>query len=164
MNIIKPVKTLVSISALCAAIAFSSVPDVYAAGNHFGAGGPGDYQQGGYKGKHMMKRMIKELSLTETQQVQIKALKAQAKEQYAAFRESMKKFKSAEKVLIQAELFDEQAYTALHAAYQNTFAQMALTRAQTKHAIFNVLTTQQQEQWQAKMKQRKEKGKRGNRG
>ena len=69
----------------------------------------------------------------------------------------MKKFKVEEKALLQAEAFDEQAYTALHVAYQPIFMQIAITRAKTKHAIFNILTTQQQEKWLKVMANRKEK-------
>ena len=160
MNIIKPVKSIISISAVCAAIAFSSMSGAYAAGNDFGFDGQRHHQK---SGKHMMKRMTKVLSLSEEQQTQIKALKTQAKEQHELQRESVKKFKDEEKLLLQAETFDEQAYIALHASYQDTFTQMALTRAKTKHAIFNVLTTEQQEKWLTKMDKRKKNGKRGKR-
>lgn len=159
MNIIKPVKTIVSISAVCAALAFTSMSGAYASSNDFALDGQGYHQ----KGKHMMKRMTKALSLTESQQTQIKAIKTQAKEQHDVLRESMKKFKEAEKPLLQAETFDEQAYVALHTSYQDTFAQMALTRAKTKHAIFNVLTAEQQAKWISKMDKRKKDGKRGKR-
>ena len=43
------------------------------------------------------------------------------------------------------------------------FTQVALTRAKTKHAIFNVLTTEQQEKWLAKMDKRKKNSKKGKR-
>ena len=153
MNIIKPVKTIVSISAVCAALAFSSMSGAFASDNGFAFDGQGHHQ----KGKHMMKKMVKALSLTDEQQVQIKALKTQAKEQHAVYRESMTKFKDAEKALVQAESFDEQAYATLHASYQDTFAQMALSRAKTKNAMFSVLTTEQQEKWQTIMEERKAK-------
>ena len=151
MNIIKPVKTIVSISSVCAVLAFSSMSGAYAADNDFTLDGPGHHQ----KGKHMMQRMIKKLSLSEQQQVQVKAIKTKAKEQHEVLRASLKKFKEAEKPLLQAETFDEQAYIALHTSYQEAFAQMALTRAKTKHAIFNVLTTKQQEKWLKIMEKRK---------
>lgn len=151
MNIIKPVKTIVSISSVCAVLAFSSMSGVYAADNDFTLDGPEHHQ----KGKHMMQRMIKKLSLSEQQQVQVKAIKTKAKEQHEVLRASLKKFKEAEKPLLQAETFDEQAYIALHTSYQEAFAQMALTRAKTKHAIFNVLTTKQQEKWLKIMEKRK---------
>lgn len=157
MNIIKPIKSIASASALCALIAFSGVASVSAATDEAAFDSAQQYQRGGGYGEHMQKRMIKKLALSEQQQVQIKALKTQAKEQHETLRESMKKFKTAEKTLLQAAVFDEQAYTALHSAYQSTFAQRALTRAKTRHAIFNVLTAEQQEKWVKIMEKRKEK-------
>jgi len=157
MNIIKPVKTMASISALCAVMAFSNIASVDASGYDIPLDSPQHHQKGNKHNKHMMKRMIKVLSLSEQQQVQIKAIKTQAKEQHKLLRGSMKKFKDEEKTLLHTQAFDEQAYTALHAAYQSTFAQMALTRAKTKHAVFNVLTTEQQGKWLKVMEERKEK-------
>lgn len=162
MNIIKSVTTLASISALCSVMAFSSIASANAAGvnaadSDVAFDSPRHHQRGGDYRDHMMKRMIKKLSLSEQQQVQIQAIKVQAKEQHETLRAAMKKFKGEEKTLLQAQAFDEQAYTALYAAYQPTFAQMALSRAQTKHAVFNVLTTKQQEKWLKVMENRKER-------
>ncbi len=154
MNIIKPIKTIASISTLCAVIAFSGVSSVNASDYNTGFDSPWQHQKGG---EHRMKRMINALELSEEQQVQIKAVKMQAKEQNKTLRDSMKQFKAAEKRLLQAEAFDEQAYIALHEAHQQTFAKMALTRAKTKHAIFNVLTTEQQKKWLQTMEKRKER-------
>jgi len=155
MNITKPMKTIVSVSTLCAVMAFASVASVNASANDRTLESAPFHQ----KGKHMMKRMIKVLSLSEEQQVQIKAIKMQTKDQSETLRDSMKQFKGAEKQLLQAETFDEQAYIALHTAYQQTFAEMALTRTKTKHAIFNILTTEQQEKWSTLKEQHKGKRK-----
>ena len=150
-------RTIVSASALCGLMAFSGVTSVSAATDDITFDSPYQYQRGGDYGEHMQKRMVKKLALSDQQQVQIQALKTQAKEQHETLRDSMKKFKTEEKTLLQATVFDEQAYTALHSAYQPIFAQRALTRAKTKHAIFNVLTAEQQEKWLKIMKNRKEK-------
>ena len=48
---------------------------------------------------HQEKALIKKLDLSAEQQVQIDALKAQAKEQNQILRESMKKFKTEEKAI-----------------------------------------------------------------
>jgi protein CpxP len=157
MNIIKPMKAMASISALCTVIAFSSITSVSVSANEMEFDSPRHHQRGGDYREHMMKRMIKKLSLSEAQQAQIKSIKAQAREQHEMLGDSIKKFKSEESTLLQAQVFDEQAYTALHAAYQPTFAEMALTRAKTKNAVFNVLTTEQQEKWLEVMENRKEK-------
>ncbi len=155
MNIIKPMKSIVSISALCVVMAFSGA----ASANISGSDAVFDSSSHYKSSKHMMKRMIKTLSLSEQQQVQIKAIKTQAKEQSKTLRETMKQFKEEEKLLLQAATFDESAYTALQTSYQPTFAQIALTRAKTKHAIFNVLTTEQQEKWQQVKEKRRARSK-----
>ena len=157
MNIVKPVKNLVSVSILCTVIALSSIASVYASNDDMSLDAPKHMQLNGDRAERMMNRMIRALSLSDQQQVQIVAIKAQAKEQHNVLRDSMKKFKEEEKTLLQAQAFDEQAYTALHGAYQPVFVQMALIRAKTKHAIFNVLTTAQQEKWLRIMGNRKEK-------
>lgn len=88
--------------------------------------------------------MAKFLSLSKEQKVKIKAIKATTKAQHETLRASMKEFKIAERNLLQAKVFDEKAFNTLHSSYQATFTQLALTRAKSKHAIFNVLTTEQQ--------------------
>jgi len=105
----------------------------------------------------MMKRMVNTLSLSEQQQVQITAVKHQARQQHEMLRDSMKKFKAEEKALLQAQVFDEQAYSVLHTAYQPIFMELALIRAKTKHAVFNVLTTAQQGKWLKVMADKKGK-------
>ncbi len=157
MNIFRPMKTMASISTLCAVLAIAAVSPVSASG-FYGDKAESRHHQGaeGHRGK-MMKKMVKALSLSEPQQEQIKAVKAQAKAQHETLRTAMKEFKTQEKLLLQAESFDEQAYSALHASYQPTFEQMAIARAKTKHAMFKVLTTEQQEKWLKIMKKRKEK-------
>lgn len=157
MNIIKPVKSVVSTSVLAAVLAFSSIANVNATVDDISVDSPWQFQRGGDHGEHMRKRMIKKLELSEQQQVQIQALKTQAKEQHELLRDSMKAFKAEEKALLQANVFDEQAYIALHSAYQSIFAQRALTKAKTRHAIFNVLTAEQQVKWLSIMEHRKEK-------
>lgn len=157
MNMTKPTKTIFSTAAICIVIAFASVASVNASNNDMTYDSQREYQK--HQGsKHKIKRMTKALSLSEQQQVQIKAIKTQAKEQHQVLRESMKEFKVAEKKLVQTETFDEQAFSALREAYQPIFAQSALIRAKTKHAVFNVLTTEQQDKWQKIIEHKKGKG------
>jgi Spy/CpxP family protein refolding chaperone len=150
MNIGKPMKMILSVSTLCAVMVFSNIEGAHASVVDMSSGENKFHQ----KGKNMMKRMVKVLSLSEDQQVKIKAIKMQAKEQGRTFRDSMKQFKGAEKQILQAKLFDEKAYRTLHIAYQQTFVEIALNRTKTKHAIFNVLTEEQQKKWLKKMKKR----------
>lgn len=153
---IKPVKTILSASLMSAILVFSSISGAYASSDDFAS----MESQHHNKGNHMMKRMGRMLGLSDQQKVQIKALKDQAKEQNGPLRVSIKQFKEAEKLLLQAEIFDEQAYLALYASNQQNFTQMALAKAKAKHAFFNVLTAEQQEKFQKIMKQRKKKYKR----
>lgn len=152
MNMTKPTKTIFSTIAVCIVIVFASVASVNASDNdvlyapkeHKGH----QHQENKHKGhKQKMKRMVKALSLSEEQQVQIKAIKTQAKEQHQILQASMQEFKIEEKKLLQTEKFDEQAFNTLHDTYQPIFKQLALIRVEYKHAIFNVLTTEQQEKW-----------------
>jgi protein CpxP len=109
--------------------------------------------------KRMMKKMARYLGLSDVQKSQIKAIKAQGREQQELLRVELKQFKEAEKALINIDIetLDEEAYIALYASYQETFAQVALAKAKTKNALFNVLTTEQQEKWLSKMEGRKGK-------
>lgn len=152
MNMTKPTKTIFSTIAVCIVIAFASVASVNASDNDI-LYGPKEHkghqhQENKHKGhKQKMKRMVKALSLSEEQQVQIKAIKTQAKEQHQILQASMQEFKIEENKLLQTEKFDEQAFNTLHDTYQPIFKQLALIRVKDKHAIFNVLTTEQQEKW-----------------
>lgn len=153
MNMTKPTKTIFSTIAVCIVIAFASVASVNASDNDITLDTPKEHkghqhQENKHKGhKQKMKRMAKALSLSEDQQVQIKAIKTQAKEQHQILQASMQEFKIEEKKLLQTEKFDEQAFNTLHDTYQPIFKQLALIRVKDKHAVFNVLTTEQQEKW-----------------
>ncbi|MBL4765393.1 MAG: Spy/CpxP family protein refolding chaperone [Colwellia sp.] len=144
----KTTKTIFSTVALCVVIAFASAANVNASDHDITFNAPIEHQGHKHQGsKHKMKRMAKALSLSEQQQVQIKAIKKQAKEQHKSLRASMAEFKIAEQKLLQRESFSEQEYSILHNTYQAVFAQVALIRAKTKHAVFNVLTAEQQLKW-----------------
>lgn len=159
MNITKPMKTIVSVSTLCAVMAFSSIASSAVTTDYMFSDSPKQHQKRGGQGdKKMMKRMIKVLSLSEVQQEQIKSIKLQAKGQHMSQRVVIQQFKEAEKALIHSNNFNEKTYTDLYTANQQTFANMALTRAQTKHAIFNVLTKEQQAKWIALKDKRRGKG------
>ncbi|WP_114326935.1 Spy/CpxP family protein refolding chaperone [Candidatus Colwellia aromaticivorans] len=159
MKMAKPMKTIFSTAAVCIVIAFVSVASVNASDNDIALDAPRDHKEHKHQEqKHKMKRMAKALLLSEEQQVEIKAIKTQAKEQHQTLRASMKEFKVAEKKLLRTATFDEQAYSALHDAYQPIFAQLALIRVKAKHAVFNVLTTEQQEKWLKIMEHKKDKG------
>ncbi|OUR60746.1 hypothetical protein A9Q74_12320 [Colwellia sp. 39_35_sub15_T18] len=154
MNITKSMKAMAVVTTLCTVMAFSGIYSVNASGYDLAFDSPRHHQKGG---EHRMKRMIKALALSEQQQVQIKEIRTEAKTQYESLRDSMKQFREEAKVLIQAETFDEQAFIALQEAYQPSFEQAGLAKAKTKHAIFNILTTEQQNKWSEIMAKRKAK-------
>ena len=85
MNMTKPTKTFFSTIAVCIVIAFASVASVNASDNDVALDAPKEHkghqhQENKHKGhKQKMKRMDKALSLSEEQQVQIKAIKTQLK-------------------------------------------------------------------------------------
>jgi Spy/CpxP family protein refolding chaperone len=163
MNITKPMKTIVSISAVCAVLAFTGMSNANASSEDSVETQVSKHHQKSerhHKGKDMMKKMSKYLGLSEEQKTQMKTIRTQAKEQGVSLRAEIKQFKDAEKLLLQAEKFDEQTYIALHDSYKETFAQMSLAKAKTKNALFNVLTAEQQVKWVNKMEQHKGKMKR----
>lgn len=157
MNISKSTKFFFSTVAVCVVIAFTNITSAVASGDDIAFDMPQEHKEN----KHKMKRMVKALLLSEEQQVQIKAIKRQAREQHQMVSSSIKEFKAAEKELLQAEALDEQAFSALHETYQPVFAQLALLKVKTKHAIFNVLTTDQQEKWLKIVRHHKGKAKKG---
>ena len=103
------------------------------------------------------KRMAKRLDLTDEQKEQFKTLKAQAKTERSAMKEKVKGYKDQVKILMEAAVFDEQAFLQLHSSYQNTFAEAALLRAKHKHEMMQILTPEQQEK--AKKMKNRMKGK-----
>lgn len=168
MSVTKSMKTIFSTVAVCTVVAFTNIATVNASdkdtnvvSSHQEAKHQG-YKHHGYKNK--IKHMTKALSLNEGQQVQIKAIKMKTKEQHKALRASMKEYKIAEKKLLQTKVFDEKAFNTLHNSYQSTFTQLALTRAKSKHAIFNILTTEQQDKWLKMIEHKKGKGDKKGRG
>jgi len=154
MTTFKSLKTIVSVSALSAIIALSSISSAHAYYDDFALDAPKNHQKMGKFHKKMKQRMIKALDLTEQQQAQIKAIRTQAKDDNQSTREALKAFKQEAKELVQAETFDEQAFTALQQSYQASFTEAGLAKAKSKHAIFNILTAEQQEKWQQIMEKR----------
>lgn len=160
MNIIKPLKAITSITALCSLLFIATAASVNASGYDVTFDSPRHHQRSGLHTEHGMKRMISALSLSEQQQLEIKTIKTQAKEQHKSLQGSMKQFRAEAKVLIHAKNFDEQAFMTLQAAYQPSFEQAGLAKAKTRNAIFNVLTLAQQEKWSKMMDNRQKRSNR----
>lgn len=113
------------------------------------------------KAKHHFKKMAKILQLTDDQKTLMKAIHQQAKVDSEGTHSEMKAFKAQIKSLMDASVFDEQAFRNVYSQYQATFEQAALLKAKNKHAIEQILTSEQKDKW-IKMKEKSDKkGKRG---
>lgn len=119
----------------------------------------GESQQKHKKNKHHQKRefrkMVKVLDLSDEQKAQIKAIRAQAKEDKKASKETMRAFKQSVKPLAHSDELDEQAVLDLFETNKDFFAQQLLAEVKTKHAIYQVLTPEQRIKWQAYKEARK---------
>ncbi len=114
-----------------------------------------NYQKG--MQKNSIKKMTKFLDLSKDQQIQIKAIKAQAKESNIALRSKMKAFRSEVKALMRAKEFDEQAFNTLHSENQENSMKVALQKAKIHHSILQVLTEEQRLKWQTFMEMKMSK-------
>jgi len=154
----KPMKTIVATLTVCTAIAFTNISIVNATPNDGFFDDKRSGQSYKHQGKkHQMKRMIKALSLSEQQQEQIKTIKTEAREQGQELRVSMTEFKVAQKALIHAKTFDENAFNTLQDQYQSVFSDYALIKTKARHAVFNILTTEQQNKWLKIIERKKSK-------
>jgi len=109
-----------------------------------------------HQGKKLRK-MAKFLSLTDTQIEQIKAIRAQSKEQAESLKLSLKAFREQVKSEQTGVTFNEALFNATYIQYQETFAQLALLKAKSKHAMAQILSPEQLEKWQKFMEKRKHK-------
>lgn len=153
-------KTVFATVAVCTAITFASIATVNASDNGVEAVSCHQQEHKHRGDRHEMKRMAKFLSLSQDQKVKIKAIKTDSKDQHQALNASMKAFKIAEKKLLTAKTFDEKAFSSLQSEYQPTLTKLALIRAKSKQALFNVLNKEQQDKW-LKMMESKRGDKKG---
>jgi protein CpxP len=90
-------------------------------------------------------KLSRKLDLTESQQADIKVIKEGEKWEMEKLKPAMQAFRQQVKTLMSSENFDEQAFIELQASNQDVFAQVALIKAKSKFAMKEVLTTEQQE-------------------
>ena len=93
--------------------------------------------------KRRMAKMARALGLTEEQKTAIKDIREQAKSEKSVLKEQLAGFKDAVKALMANDEFDEEAFLALKSQHQDTFTQLALLKAKTRHSIGQVLTDEQ---------------------
>lgn len=94
-------------------------------------------------------KLARKLGLSESQQVEFKALKSEEKTQMQALKPAMKAFREQVKILMSADSFDEQAFIELQASNQDVFASMALIKAKSKFSMKSVLTEEQLEKFRS---------------
>ena len=115
------------------------------------------------KGKGKRKdKMLKRLDLTEEQLTAVEVIKTAAKASAEETKAKLKTFRQAEQALIQSSHFNAEAWQSLSNEHQADFLAMAVLKAQTKHDIWSLLTTEQQAKAGEKMQGKKNKhGKKG---
>jgi Spy/CpxP family protein refolding chaperone len=106
--------------------------------------------------QHKLKKMMRYLDLTSEQRQQVKAIHQQAKKSRLVLKDSLQNFHQQSEILMMEDDFNEQAFIDLQSQYQDSFAQMALIKAQTKHRFIALLTEEQK----PKMKSRRASEKR----
>ena len=116
-----------------------------------------DKTQGHEKSRGEGREHFKGLALTDEQKTAIKAIKQQAKAQNEQSKEQQKAYRQAERALIASTTFNDTAYQALQAEYQDEHLQHALVMAKTRHDIWNVLSAEQQAKALEKMAKHKER-------
>ena len=102
---------------------------------------------------------IQSLGLSAEQQAEFDLIKANIEQTKAEFTSLMASHKAAEKALIQADEFDQAAWQALVDGQQENFTTIALTMAQGRHQIWNLLTEEQRETMLSFKKERRGKRK-----
>ncbi|MBU2871540.1 Spy/CpxP family protein refolding chaperone [Colwellia sp. E2M01] len=145
-------KTLAIATSLCSALVLSPV-------SFANADNPDSAQVEKRQQMHEKRfaKMAKKLDLTESQQAEVKALKAQEKLEKDALKPAFKAYKDQVKTLMSAEFFDEQAFTQLQESNQDVFVAMALIKAKNKFAMKNILTAEQLKKFKRMEKKMKRK-------
>jgi protein CpxP len=135
------IKNIAIVTSVCSALALSTMSFAGSdSSNNKHGGEHKSYQQMSEK---KLAKMTRKLGLSESQQADIKALKAEESADLAALKPAMKAFRQQVKTLMAAESFDEQAFTQLQAGNQDVFSSMALIKAKSKFAMKNILTEEQ---------------------
>jgi protein CpxP len=104
--------------------------------------------------------MAKKLDLTEEQQTQIKAIREEAKEEGKALREEKKALHKEMKTLLSSDEYNASAVEELAARKGELVRKMTIHKAETMHAIGQVMTLEQREKAR-EIHERKSKKKHG---
>jgi protein CpxP len=104
--------------------------------------------------KDSLRRLAKKLDLTPEQRIEIKAIYTAMKEDRETHKKSLSSFKEQMNSLFKAGKFDETKFSVIYDKYQKNFKLMAMEKAKRRHAIFQVLTPEQQSKFLTMRKHR----------
>jgi len=105
------------------------------------------------------KKYIKRLNLTDEQTQQVAEIQKNTKAEFDLYKNDMKSYKEAKKVLLQSDTLDETALSDLYAQYQPTFSAIELIKAKRMFAMKQTLTDEQFTKLKKMMSNRGKKGK-----
>ncbi|MEP0357728.1 Spy/CpxP family protein refolding chaperone [Paraglaciecola sp.] len=98
------------------------------------------------KGKHKREGgMFKKLALTDEQKTAVKSIREQARATDKDLRAKLKEFKEAERALITSGDFSSENWLTLSVEYQSDFVAMSVSKANVRHNVWNILTSEQQQ-------------------
>jgi protein CpxP len=126
-----------------------------------GSGNTAIAKQHGRRGG-MTGMFFRGLDLTDAQKEQIKSINEQARTSSAPFREQLKPFRDQMRALVESGNFNESNARAIAAQQSQIEAELAVIRARTEAAVYNVLTPEQKTKL-AELRQNR-RGPRGDKG
>ncbi|WP_057831591.1 Spy/CpxP family protein refolding chaperone [Colwellia sp. TT2012] len=147
-------KNIAIATSLCSALVLTPVSFAGNDSSTHQAGHDKNHQQMSEK---KLAKLSKKLGLSESQLVEFKALKSEAKIDMQALKPAMLAFREQVKTLMSAESLDEQAFSQLQASNQDVFAAMALIKAKSKFAMKSILTKEQREKFRTMKNKRSQR-------
>ncbi|WP_372766530.1 Spy/CpxP family protein refolding chaperone [Pseudoalteromonas sp.] len=105
----------------------------------------------------LSERAVERLDLTVTQQEKIKTIAESEKAAIEVFKKAHPNKRDEIKALVHAETFDESAFRQVFAKGHSERVEMAVLKAKNKNAVWNTLTSEQQDKFEKMMKKRKAK-------
>ncbi|GAA0858771.1 Spy/CpxP family protein refolding chaperone [Aliiglaciecola litoralis] len=94
-----------------------------------------------------IRAMLQQLDLDQQQRQDLRALMQQSKQDRQVFKIDLKSLKQQMDEVIRADQWDQQRATTIIQQKQHIDAQLALSRANNKHTIWNTLSADQQQQF-----------------
>jgi len=101
--------------------------------------------------------MLQQLELSEQQRQDIRQTISQSRADRAVYREDLRALREEIKGYTHTDSWNEVAVRELLSQQEHLLATIKLQKAQKKHAVWNLLSAEQQQQWQTLKEQRKAK-------